>query len=235
MKKVLFGIFAHPDDEGFGPSGTLIKMAQNGVDIHLICLTRGEAGMNVDNYENLGAVRSQEWHKAGELIGATSMKQFDFGDGRLCNAWYHEIAAAIESHVNEKLQTYQEPVEVEFLTFDHTGITGHLDHIAVSMITSFVFICLSKQPTRHHFSHIRLFCLPPTICDNDVSYVYWPAGRIKTDETIDISDVFDKKLAVMHAHYSQRSDAAMLLERLGELMKQESFCFLKPRSTGQES
>ena len=44
MKKVLLSVLAHPDDESFGMGGTLAKYASEGVDVHLICATRGEAG-----------------------------------------------------------------------------------------------------------------------------------------------------------------------------------------------
>jgi len=231
MKQILFGIFAHPDDEGFGPSGTLIKMVENGVDVHLLCLTKGEAGINVDGLSDLGSVRSEEWRKAGELIGATSMKQFDFGDGQLCNALYHEIAGAVEAHVTATLEHYQEPTEVEFLTFDTTGMTGHLDHIAASMIATYVFLRQVQKPgqtAQAQFTRLRYFCLPPTRLDNDTSFVYWPTGRTPEtiDETVDVSAVFEKKLAVMRTHHSQRGDATMLLETLGDVMKHEAFRFL---------
>ena len=36
MKKIIFGIFAHPDDEAFGPSGTLLLETRSGTELHLI-------------------------------------------------------------------------------------------------------------------------------------------------------------------------------------------------------
>jgi LmbE family N-acetylglucosaminyl deacetylase len=43
MRKLL-AVFAHPDDEAFGPGGTLARYAYQGVEIHLLCATRGEGG-----------------------------------------------------------------------------------------------------------------------------------------------------------------------------------------------
>ncbi|MGD2027270.1 MAG: PIG-L family deacetylase, partial [Anaerolineales bacterium] len=43
-KKIL-SVLAHPDDESFGMGGTLAYYASEGVEVHLICATRGEAGM----------------------------------------------------------------------------------------------------------------------------------------------------------------------------------------------
>ena len=43
-KKVLLAVLAHPDDETFGTGGTLAYYASQGVEIHLVCATRGEAG-----------------------------------------------------------------------------------------------------------------------------------------------------------------------------------------------
>ena len=42
--KTLLVIFAHPDDESHGPGGTLSKYASEGVKVHYLCATRGEAG-----------------------------------------------------------------------------------------------------------------------------------------------------------------------------------------------
>ena len=69
-RKVLLGVFAHPDDESFGPGGTLARYARQGVAVHVIIATDGIAG-TVDNdgrlrdHDSLAQVRS-----AGYLIPA---------------------------------------------------------------------------------------------------------------------------------------------------------------------
>ena len=37
-------VVAHPDDETFGMGGTLALYGNLGVEIHLVCATKGEAG-----------------------------------------------------------------------------------------------------------------------------------------------------------------------------------------------
>lgn len=73
MSKLVFAIFAHPDDESFGPSGTLLMEAQSGAKVHLISLTAGESGVNPDNQPDLKAIRLNEWNDAGQLIGASGL------------------------------------------------------------------------------------------------------------------------------------------------------------------
>ena len=43
-KPVILSVLAHPDDETFGMGGTLAYYAKKGVDVYLICATRGEVG-----------------------------------------------------------------------------------------------------------------------------------------------------------------------------------------------
>ena len=40
----LMFVFAHPDDETFGPGGTIAKYAREGVRISVIIATSGQAG-----------------------------------------------------------------------------------------------------------------------------------------------------------------------------------------------
>src|SRR5512147_1797836 len=42
--KSLLLAFPHPDDESFGPGGTIAKYAREGADVHYVCATRGEVG-----------------------------------------------------------------------------------------------------------------------------------------------------------------------------------------------
>jgi len=44
-QKVLLAVLAHPDDETFGMGGTLAYYARKGVQVHLVCATRGDVGM----------------------------------------------------------------------------------------------------------------------------------------------------------------------------------------------
>ncbi len=44
MNPKILAIFAHPDDEAFSTGGTIARYAEAGIDITLVCATRGEAG-----------------------------------------------------------------------------------------------------------------------------------------------------------------------------------------------
>jgi len=63
-KKVLLAVLAHPDDETFGTGGTLAYYAQKGVDVYLVCATRGEAGeveaKMLQGYSSIGELREHE-------------------------------------------------------------------------------------------------------------------------------------------------------------------------------
>jgi N-acetyl-1-D-myo-inositol-2-amino-2-deoxy-alpha-D-glucopyranoside deacetylase len=44
IKKNILSVLAHPDDESFGMGGTLAYYSSQGVEVYLICATRGEVG-----------------------------------------------------------------------------------------------------------------------------------------------------------------------------------------------
>ena len=214
MKKVLFGIFAHPDDEAFGPGGALIKAVHDGVELHLITLTLGQNGTNPDNAPDLGAVRREEWRKSGTMMGATGQHELGYIDGRLCNIEMLEIADKIERIVRETIS--DQDVEVEFMGFDLNGLTGHIDHIVASRALCLAFYRLKQRDDR--FTRVRLFCLPreqnPEV---DTDWIYMEAGRTPEEisEVIDAREYHDQIIEVMRTHHSQRGDAHTQINALG--------------------
>src|SRR6266480_592737 len=103
MKPVV-GIFAHPDDEAFGPSGTLAKFANEGRDVYIICVTRGEAGdNNSDKTHDLKDIREEELEASAKELGVKEVFFLDFKDGTLSNNVYHEVADKLEEQL-EKLE-----------------------------------------------------------------------------------------------------------------------------------
>lgn len=214
MKKLLFGIFAHPDDEAFGPGGALIKAVHDGTELHLITLTLGQNGTNPDNVPDLGALRREEWLKSGQMMGATSQHELDYIDGRLSNIDMLEIADKIQHIVHETVA--DRDVEVEFIGFDLNGLTGHIDHIVASRALCLAFYRLKQNDSR--FTCIHLFCLPreqnPTI---NTDWIYMEAGRTpeQIDEIIDAREYHDQIIEVMYIHHSQRNDAETQMRALG--------------------
>lgn len=207
MKKVIFGIFAHPDDEAFGPSGTLLTERKNGATIHLVSLTYGEAGANPDNAPDLAAVRQAEWRAAGALIGATSMTGLGYGDGHLNNLAMIEIQEKLVQLIRDQLATEADSVEVELLTNDINGITGHIDHIVAARSTSYAFYTLKATDSR--IKRLRLSCIPRDYAPTPATHwLYTDAGRDthEIDETIDATLYRDEIIAIIRTHHSQRSD-----------------------------
>lgn len=215
MKKVIFGIFAHPDDEAFGPAGTLLKEVKEGTELHLICLTPGDSGTNPDNAPDLGTVREKEWRIAGERLGATSMELLGYQDGHLNNLTMIEVAKQLVHIVSEKIT--DDTTEIEFMSLDLNGYTGHIDHIVAARAACLAFYRLKQQDNR--FTRIRLACLPSSLFPKDnTDWIYAEAGRTpdQIDETVDARAYKNDILHVMDSHISQRADKEYTLKSQGQ-------------------
>lgn len=216
MKKIIFGIFAHPDDEAFGPCGTLLQEIQSGTDVHLITLTAGENGMNPDNHPDLGGLRLNEWHNAGNLLGATTMHFLGYQDGQLNNLAMIEAAERIMTLVTHILAPLPRDIEIEFMSLDLNGYTGHIDHIVAARAACLAFYRFKKNDPR--FTRIRLACLPQEIVPTtNIDWIYMEPGRTseEIDETIDARDLAPQIKTIMQAHASQRADYEAAIKNQG--------------------
>ena len=132
--------FAHPDDESFGPGGTLAHYARADVDVHLICATRGEVGTidreYLDEYGSPEALRSAELECAARTLGLTAVYYLGYRDsgmpGSPDNKHPRALAAApveeLAARVAQLIRAVQPQV---VLTFDPIGGYRHPDHIAM--------------------------------------------------------------------------------------------------------
>ncbi len=227
MKRILVGIFAHPDDESFGPSGTLLKLIQDDVDVHLLLITDGEAGANATNAPDLGKQRLDEWSRATELIGAKSTAALHFPDGELSHGMHIAIGAALHAEMHRIIEGYAEPIELSIMTFDLLGLTGHLDHIAASYLATHQYYSLKYDtPQNVTIGELWYYCLSQDQAPNtEWTDYYMPMGRTHDfiNRVINISDVLQRKYAVMDAHVSQVHDATTQKQLGDELLSNEHF------------
>lgn len=212
-KKVLIAIFSHPDDEAFGPAGTLAKYAQTH-DVYIICATKGESGQNhsKDLKSKIADIRSQEMLESAQILGIKQVFFLDFLDGTLNNNLYHIIA--------EKIQKIIEKLDPEILlTYEPRGVSGHIDHVVMSMVTNYVF-------DRCNAKTLMMYCLNQAHRQEISNYfIYFPKGYLPAEinKTVDINDVWETKLKAMHKHHSQQKDIDRILPRLQKLPKEEYF------------
>jgi LmbE family N-acetylglucosaminyl deacetylase len=224
MKKILFALFAHPDDESFGPSGTLLAESRAGTEVHLLLLTSGDAGTNPDNHEDLGAVRLQEWQSAGELMGATSMRYFGYKDGQLTNRSMIEISQRVIDSIATIIASAPDDAQIELLTNDLNGVTGHIDHIVAARTACHVFYQMKQYDKR--FARIRLSCLSrqdvPTI---NTDWLYMEPGRTaeEIDETIDNRHLRDEIISIIRTHQTQRRDGDYCIAWHGDRLGVDHF------------
>lgn len=214
MNKIIFGIFAHPDDEAIGPAGMLLHEAHAGAQLHLITLTRGEGGTNPDNATNLGTVRQQEWERSGKLLGATGMHYLGYNDGHLNNVIMIEAAERIMEVIKQTVKDTD--TEIEIVAFDLNGLTGHIDHIVASRAACLAFYRLKATDTR--FTRLLLNCLPYEQAPHpNTDWIYMEQGRSQNeiDEIVDARHLHDELLEVVRAHHSQRGDGETHIKNRG--------------------
>lgn len=223
MQKIVIGLFAHPDDEAFGVSPTLIKEIAEGAEVHLITLTAGENGTNPDRHPELGALRLEEWRRSGDLIGLAQMHHFGYEDGTLSNQLLLPIAERVKEIVRPLLASSSLPIE--FMSFDMNGISGHIDHIVASRAAALVFYQLKAEyPDR--LTRLRLRCLPEQFAPTStIDWIYMDKGRseVEINEIINACEYHEKILEVIRCHHSQRSDGEGHIARSGNQLGMNYF------------
>ncbi len=218
MKKRVVCVFAHPDDEAFGPSGTIYKLSKK-YDVYLLCATKGEIGKDSSsNGEILSKTRAEELRRSAKVLGIKKVYFLGFIDGQLSNSNYHKLVLKIEGYVKK--------IKPEIiLTQELRGISGHIDHIVVSSTTSFVFM-------KHKFIKELWYVVMPDkhaeIFGKDY-FVFWPPGYKKDEITkvVDVSDVWKTKIEAMIQHVSQRHDFERIIKIRENLPKEEYFVIKK--------
>jgi mycothiol S-conjugate amidase len=147
--RTLLGVFAHPDDESFGPGGTLSRYAANGVHVHVIIGTDGDAGSIETSHKRqegrtLAQERQEELALAALALGVTTITNLPYRDsgmrGSPDNANPRSLLSQpVESLIDEMVGYIRRLRPQVILTHDPFGGYGHPDHIRLCEATTAAF------------------------------------------------------------------------------------------------
>lgn len=147
-KRVLLAVLAHPDDESFGMGGTLALYASRGVDVHLVCATRGEVGEadpeHMQGFSSVGEMRESELRCAAGILGLKGVHFLGYRDSGMPGSPENTHPDAQVAHPLEEvagrvvkyIRTLKPQVVV---TFDPIGGYYHPDHIHIQRATALAF------------------------------------------------------------------------------------------------
>jgi LmbE family N-acetylglucosaminyl deacetylase len=138
--RVLLAVFAHPDDETFGPGGTLARYAAEGADVHYACGTRGEVGtVDAEMMQGFATVGDLRWHElesAVRILGLTGLHWLGYRDSGMPGSEdnRHPDALVQADHnvlVGRVVATIRALRPQVVVTFDPCGGYGHPDHVSI--------------------------------------------------------------------------------------------------------
>lgn len=135
-------IFPHPDDESFGPATAMHHQLQDGHEVHLLTLTRGEATkmrfeLDLDK-EAMGELRYKEMLNVERTLGLSSMKVLSFPDSGL----KEEDPRLLENAVMDEVRRLRPNVLV---TYPVHGISGFHDHLVTHAVVKRAYLQLLEE------------------------------------------------------------------------------------------
>ncbi len=192
MKEHLLVIMPHPDDETFAVGGTIALYARRGVPVTYVCATRGEMGRNMGRppfatRESLPALREQELREACRILGITDL--------RFLGLWDKTVEFEDPDALAARLRAIIEEIRPSLIITYHPEYSVHPDHMALGRAT--VRAVAQLPPEERPPVHTRAFGRAS-------------AALGEPDLVVDVSSVWETKLAAIRAH---RSQSQLMLER----------------------
>jgi bacillithiol biosynthesis deacetylase BshB2 len=185
-EKHVLVVFPHPDDESFGPAGTIAKYTNSGVPVTYVCLTLGEMGRNMGkpqfaNRESLPQLRKQELFEACAILGIKDLRMLGLRD--------KTIEFEDEVEVTSKIKEIIDEVKPSLIITHYPGYGVHPDHDATAKAT--VAAVQQLPPDERP----KLYCM--AISNNREQMLGKP------EIVFQIEDVMNTKIAAIKAHRSQ--------------------------------
>ena len=170
-------LFSHPDDEAFGPAGTISHLSQSS-EVIVVSLCKGDRPGN----EHVLHGRQRAFEQCCKLLGATPVI-FNSSDLHLD---YHQALKDIESILKEF-----KPSKV----FTHTMSDVHIDHTTTGKA-----VLAACRPTATSTVEELYMCeIPPS--------TYWSFGQTEPafipNVYMDISNSFEKKKQALSFYESE--------------------------------
>lgn len=200
-------VVAHPDDIDFGAAGSVAVWTDAGIEVQYCLVTDGDAGGSDRDQSRaeMAAVRRAEQTRAAEIVGVHDLHFLGFPDGRVVAdlELRHAISRVIREVRPERVLSMSPERNLDRI------YASHPDHLAAGEAT----LAAVYPDSRNPFAH-------PDLLDNGhepwtVSEVYLTAHAENT-VYVDITDVFERKLAALECHESQHADPARLRTLLSE-------------------
>jgi LmbE family N-acetylglucosaminyl deacetylase len=194
-------IHAHPDDQEFTVAGTLAKWARAGSEIVSVCVTSGGAGSNEHTPPDmtraaLALIREEEQRNACRVLGISEVVFLRYEDGML------EPSLALRRNLTRLIRRHRPDAVVcgdPTVRFYGNFYLNHPDHrVAADAALDATF---PSAATRLIFPELLDEGLPP----HRVEAVFIH-GASRPDTFIDISELFDVKLAALKEHRTQLGD-----------------------------
>lgn len=197
----LLAVFAHPDDETFRPGGTLALLAQRGVKVHVLTLTRGDAGSCGEpplcTPDELPIMRARELRCACAALGIQPPRVLDYPDGHLTEADPEWVIAEILAVVRQVRPQV-------LLSFGSDGLSGHPDHILVGQWAAEAFRRVEGAAV------LYAVAVPQSLATRLGIKQVHPVPNETIDLSVDVASVWETKLAAMRCHATQWSSSPML-------------------------
>jgi len=127
--KRLLAVFPHPDDESYGPAGTLFRATRDphGSSAAVFIMTRGEASQigpaTGRTPDEVAQLRERRLRDVAAILELDGLIIGDFPDSKMARCSLETMAEAID----EVLDAYRPQVVIGH---DPRGVNAHPDHIA---------------------------------------------------------------------------------------------------------
>jgi LmbE family N-acetylglucosaminyl deacetylase len=198
-------VTAHPDDVDFGAGGSVATWVKAGAEVAYCVATDGDAGGSDRSVArtDMARIRQEEQRAAGAELGVTDITFLGYPDGRL--------TASIElrrdiSRVVRQFRPQRLVCQTPERNWERIG-ASHPDHLAAGEAA----VCVAYPDARNPFAHPELLAagLEPFSVPE-----LWLMASPRPNKAVDITDVFDRKVAALRRHESQVAHEADLEGRL---------------------
>jgi LmbE family N-acetylglucosaminyl deacetylase len=199
-------VVAHPDDVDFGSAGSIATWTDDGIEVAYCIVTDGDAGgFDPDVPRSaIGGIRQAEQRAAAKAVGVEDVVFLGYPDGQL------EVTLGLRRDISRVIrQKRPQRVLVQSPERNWERIyASHPDHLAAGEAT----MCAIYPDARNPFAHLGLA---------EEGLEAWTVGETWVMSTgasanryVDVTDVFDRKIAALRAHESQTAHMEDLDGRL---------------------